>query len=90
MAARGDLSDNDLEEFTASIFKLIANFYDQLGSFKQKPLLSGNDIIKLFKIKPGPKIKEYLAEAEEAQYLGKISTKKEALELLASRYQITL
>ena len=43
-----------------------------------KPLLNGNEIMKILKIKEGPKVGEILEKLKEAQLEGKIKTKKEA------------
>ena len=55
-----------------------------LAKKREKPfvrLINGEDLIKKIKIKPSPLFKEILMEVEEQQNLGKITTKKEALEL---------
>lgn len=44
-----------------------------------KPIVSGHDLIKEFKLKPGPKIGKLLAILREAQLKGKIKTKKQGL-----------
>lgn len=48
------------------------------------PLLTGDDILKELKIKPGPEIKSLLTNVREAQLTKKIMTKKEALLFLKS------
>ena len=51
---------------------------------KEKPfvrLIDGHDLIKQLRLKPSPLIGKILAEVTEQQVLGKIKTKKEALEL---------
>lgn len=45
----------------------------------QKPLISGNDVMKLLKIKPGPRVGEVLAKIREQQLSGKLETKQQAL-----------
>ena len=49
---------------------------------KYKPILSGDEIIKEFKIEPGPKIGKLLEIIKEAQLEGKIKNKTEALDLV--------
>src|SRR3989344_5712554 len=44
-----------------------------------KPLINGHDLIKIFKLKAGPKIGELLSTAREAQLRGKIKSKAEGL-----------
>lgn len=46
---------------------------------KISPLLSGNDIMKEFKIKPGPEVGRILKIVEDGQLEGKIKTKEEAI-----------
>ena len=51
---------------------------------KEKPfmrLIDGHDLIRQLRLKPSPLIGKILAEVTEQQVLGKIKTKKEALEL---------
>ena len=47
-----------------------------------RPLVNGHDIMKAFKLKPGPKIGTLLALAREAQLRGKIKTKAAGLKYL--------
>lgn len=44
-----------------------------------KPLVAGEDVMKILKIKPGKKVGEILEEIQEKQLAGKITTKKQAL-----------
>lgn len=51
---------------------------------KEKPfvrLIDGHDLIKQLRLKPSPLLGKILAEVTEQQVLGKVKTKKEALEL---------
>lgn len=59
--------------------KEVSELPDQLPK-----LLSGEDIIKVKGIKPGPEIGMILEELEDLQLEGKISTRQEALEWLQS------
>ena len=56
------------EEFKAE--KLLPNHF--------KPLLDGEEIMKLTGLNPGPKIKELLEKLREAQIEGEVKTKEEA------------
>jgi len=47
-----------------------------------KPLVTGHDIIKKFKLKSSPKIGKLLTATREAQLKGKIKTKKQGLDLI--------
>ena len=42
-------------------------------------LLNGNDLIKEFALEPGPRFSKILAQVEEAQHLGKITTRADAV-----------
>ena len=46
-------------------------------------LISGNDLIRKLKLKPSPLFAKILSSVEEAQALGKITTKQEALAFAA-------
>lgn len=48
-------------------------------------LITGHDVMKAFKIPPGPRVGELLEEVREAQAVGEIHTREEALELVAER-----
>jgi hypothetical protein len=41
--------------------------------------LTGNDLIEVFKMKPGPRIGELLATLREAQAMGEIQDREQAL-----------
>lgn len=47
-----------------------------------KPMLNGNEIMKITGLKPGPKIQELLHALRAAQIEGKVKTKKEAGEFI--------
>lgn len=51
-----------------------------------KPLLNGDEIIKEFNLKPGPKIGELLTKLREEQLSGKVRTKDEAIEFLKKHF----
>jgi len=59
------------------------------GYFSPKPkvLLSGIDVISALKIDPGPKVGSVLRQLAEAQAVGEISTKAEALKFLKTQRQ---
>ena len=66
-----------------SLYDQIMKSYEEFKGEKLledhfKPLLSGDDLQKEFKIKPGPKIKEVLEELRYAQIEGVVKNKKEA------------
>jgi len=47
-----------------------------------KPLMSGDEVMRILKIKPGPKVGKVLGVLREAQLSGKIKTNAEALDYL--------
>ena len=47
-----------------------------------KPIVSGNDVMKILKIKPGPQVGKILKHLEEKKLANKIKTKDEALKYL--------
>lgn len=66
-------------------FNKLKKMINTLGGKKSKqkklpaPLVSGRDLIKQFKLKPGPKIGELLELARQQQLASKLKTKKQAL-----------
>jgi putative nucleotidyltransferase with HDIG domain len=84
-ATRGPLTTPERVAHLESIlFPLVHRYFtDQ----REKPficLLNGHDLIKDLQLKPGPDFARILREVAEAQHLGKITTKEEAL-LLAEK-----
>ncbi len=83
-ATRGPLTKKaKSEHHRKTCWQVIERFID---SQNQKPLvrlLTGHDLIKKLKLKPSPLFTKILSEVQEAQALGKIATKQEALVLAA-------
>ncbi len=81
-ATRGPSSTPRHEKHHARIcLDLLKLYFDKA---KEKPfvrLIDGHDLIRQLRLKPSPLIGKVLAEVTEQQVLGKIETKKEALEL---------
>ncbi|MBF0619557.1 MAG: HD domain-containing protein [Candidatus Omnitrophica bacterium] len=81
-STRGPLTtEYDLLHHDAINRPLIAQYFNKK---KEKPfvrLLSGHDLIKEFKLEPGPVFATILMKVEEAQQLGKVKTKAEAVVL---------
>jgi len=59
---------------------LIREYFRKQKEKKFTRLVSGDDLIRKFKLTPSPLIGEILSEIEELQAIGKVKTKKEALE----------
>ncbi|HMM61146.1 MAG TPA: HD domain-containing protein, partial [Candidatus Rifleibacterium sp.] len=86
-SAPGSLSEDDLAEFTAGIFQIMHQFYEQMKRPKLQPFLNGNDLIRHFAIKPGPEFRRILEALEEAQFAGEITSRDEALRLAGKLLQ---
>jgi putative nucleotidyltransferase with HDIG domain len=61
------------------VASLIKEYFDRKNEKKLPRLLTGDDLIKRFKLTPSPLIGKILREIEELQAIGKIRSKKEAL-----------
>ena len=59
---------------------LIKEYFKKQKEKKLPRLISGNDLMKEFKLDPSPLIGKILTEVEELQAIGKIKYKKDALE----------
>ena len=81
-ATCGPLTSAEDQKHHAKICQEIVNRY--FNKMKEKPvvaLINGNDLIKKLKLTPSPLFGKILSSSLEAQSLGKIKTKEEALEL---------
>jgi poly(A) polymerase/tRNA nucleotidyltransferase (CCA-adding enzyme) len=63
---------------------LLAGWEEQRVSARAEPLLRGDDIMERFSLPPGPEVGRLLARAREAQDLGLVGTREEALAFLDS------
>ncbi len=84
LSAMGTLSEKDLKEFEAGILEIMQAFYTQMEKPQAPTLISGKDLIGLG-LKPGPKFKEILAAVKEAQFLGELNSREEAVEFAQKR-----
>jgi putative nucleotidyltransferase with HDIG domain len=64
--------------------ELMAGWEDQREAFRREPLLRGGDVMARFALPPGPEVGRLLARAREAQDLGLVETREEALAYLDS------
>jgi poly(A) polymerase len=82
-ATRGPLTTDAMVAHHADIvLPLVRSFFEVR---RQKPfvrLIDGNDLIRELKLKPGPEFKAILAAVDEAQHLGKVTTREQALDLV--------
>jgi len=63
------------------VLNLIKEYFARMKEKKLPRLISGDDLIKKFKLEPSPLIGKILREIEELQAIGKIRTKTEALKI---------
>ena len=61
--------------------ELAKEFFSKEKEIKLPRLIDGNDVMKHCNLSPGPLIGKVLAEAEESQAVGEITTKAQALAL---------
>jgi len=74
-------TQKDQEHHETICLGLVSQYFEKK---KEKPfirLINGNDLIKKLKLKPSPDFSKILTRIEEDQSLGKITTKKEAIDL---------
>jgi poly(A) polymerase len=74
-------SKKDREQHEKVNKDLIAQYFHKQKEKKVKPLINGNDLIKKLKLKPSPVFGKILREIEEAQAVGTVKTKEQALVL---------
>jgi len=83
-ATRGPLTtEADVQHHADIVLPLVEAFFT---AKKLKPfvrLIDGNDLIRELKLKPGPGFKSILAAVDEAQHLGKITSREQALTFAA-------
>jgi tRNA nucleotidyltransferase (CCA-adding enzyme) len=80
-ATRGPLtSDESRIDHEKVSFNLIREYFRKQKEKKMPRLINGDDLIKTFKLQPSPLIGKILSEIEESQAIGKIKTKKQALQ----------
>jgi len=63
-----------------AVLNLIKEYFRRKKEKKLPRLISGDDLLKKFKLAPSPLIGKILREIEELQAIGKIKNKKEALQ----------
>lgn len=62
--------------------KMLSTFFEKLTLILHPPkLISGNELIELLGLKPGPHISAILRKIHQAQIAGKVQEKKEAIKL---------
>lgn len=83
-STRGPLTTEADQMHHAKIcFGLIKKYFTDKKKVPLFRLINGNDLIRKFKLKPSPVFAKILNAVQEAQALGKVSTKQEALAFAA-------
>lgn len=82
LAALGTLNDGELSIFTEGILAIMQQFHEQMQKPHAAPFLNGTDLIRQFSLKPGPKFKEILEALAEAQFIGEVTNREDALALV--------
>ena len=81
-ATRGPLTtEKDQKHHEAICFQVIQEFFIKQKQEPHVKLLDGKDLMKVFKLQPGPVFSKILKHIEEQQDLGNIKTRKDALNL---------
>jgi hypothetical protein len=85
-ATRGPLTtQRDLEHHEKICLGLIKQHFEKKEEKPRPKLLTGHDLIQKLKLQPSPLFGKILKEVEEQQALGKVRTRREALEFARSR-----
>jgi len=71
-----------LEDLKGLIENLAGYYFEEFIAAPQMPLVTGEDIMKLFGIPQGKEIGRMIEALREAEALGKVSSRKEAIEYL--------
>ncbi len=67
--------------------ELLAGWEEQSASPPREPLVRGGDVMARFGLAPGPEVGRLLTRAREAQELGLVSSREEALAYLDSSHR---
>ncbi|HZQ10215.1 MAG TPA: HD domain-containing protein [Anaerolineae bacterium] len=83
-ATYGDAMPTEIESaLQATIGRLLDRYYHaREKAIYPPPLLTGNDVMEQLKLEPGPHIGALLDALREAQAVGQVTTREEALEFL--------
>ncbi|HIP42323.1 MAG TPA: HD domain-containing protein, partial [Aquifex aeolicus] len=84
--ASGD-NEEDVKALIETISELEGFRENELNKEFLKPILSGNEIMEILKIKPGKMVGILKKSLEEAQLEGKVKTKEEAIEFVKEKYK---
>ena len=83
LASRGPLArDGEWKQHCHLMNYILAEHANQQAKILPMKLLNGHDIMRLFRLEPGPRIGSLLAMVREAHASGEVSTREEALALV--------
>jgi len=83
LAARGPYLDMaQWREHAQMTEYVLDQYFKEASSTAPLRLINGHDLINTFGMKPGPKIGEFLELAQEAQAVGELATREEALDYI--------
>jgi len=81
LATRGpDLDRTGWQEHTRIVDYVLNQYYEQQKQVRPVKLVDGHDLINIFGLSPGPGLGELLEAVREAQAVGEVNSREEALE----------
>ncbi|MDX1775046.1 MAG: HD domain-containing protein [Desulfobulbales bacterium] len=88
LAGRGTGKPPDMEENMADLFKEVEITYRQkIEPLLRERLLTGNDLIEIFGLEPGPKFREIFDSLESAQVEGEVQDREQAIDWVKNYLQ---
>lgn len=82
-ATAGELvSEASMVKHKEFLVRLLKRYYRIQEEVRPKKLVDGNDVMKILKLEPSPKIGQILEEVELLQMQGKLKNRKEALQYI--------
>jgi poly(A) polymerase len=86
LAARGpDIRLNDWQTHARMVNYTLTRYFERDTLVNPPKLLDGNDLMELFGLPPGPRIRQILEQVREAQAQGDLASRTEALTYVAGR-----
>lgn len=79
-------SEDTQEKMVSTISNLFSAYWDSYHQIISPPgILDGNDLIREFRLKPGPQFKAYLEALQEAQVTGTVRNREEAISFIKQK-----
>ncbi len=90
LSARGEMITEEIvQKNINNLSKLLTNYLEARKNIKPlEKLLDGNDIMELLHISQGPKLGKIINLLKEEQISGNVTSKKEAIEFILSKFSI--